>query len=475
MVSVGRDKILVKNTLIFGVGTSLSKIMSVLLVGLYTAYISTSDFGYYDILITTVGIIIPLVSLQITDALYRNLLDAENDGDIRKTVTCAFSIILAGFAVAAAVSAAVNIFFEIRFGWLIFPYMVTTVLFTFSQNTARGIRRNTNFAVSGILYTGVMLVSNIVLIVFVKAGVEALLYSIMIADILGCVYLESAVGIFRRLSAKAFDKAYTLNMCRYSIPLLPNSVTWLSLLLVSRYAINYYVGVDANGIFAASSKFPALLVTLFGIFGLAWQENAITEYSSEDRNEYYTRTLKFYMRLLFSLTLVLLPLTRGFVGLFIDDSYYEAWRYIPFLYIGGVFQSFAHFFGAGYLSAKKTIGAFTTTLIGVVCGIIICLALMPLIGVQAASLAQMAAYFVMLFARILHTRKLFNIKIDFPALISLTGLLCLFVFGYYLESWRVDAAMFGGAVIIFIFVNRVLIRQMLGMANGALKDWRGRH
>lgn len=463
-----RKQGLIKNTFIIGIGTSLSKLMSVLLVGLYTVYIAPADFGYYDYLLTIISLLTPLVSLQIIEAMYRHLLDAENESDISRVMTNALAVVGTGLLLSSSVLVIVNLSSDIRLGWILPGYIVTTILLNFSQQTARGLKRNTIYALSGIIYTGVMLLANIILIVFCKLGVEALLFSTMIADVVGIILIEVSVGVYRRVRPALLSGELLKSMCRYSIPLLPNAVTWWTLMLVSRYAVIHFIGMDANGIFAVATKFPALLITIFNIFGLAWQESAITEYSSDDRNAYYSRTFNSYMRLLLSALLILLPMTPFIMKLFIDPGYYEASKYIPFLYMSSIFQAFAQFFAMSYLGAKKTLGAFTTTLIGVLFGFA-CLALIPVIGLQAASLAQMVAYFVILTSRIIHTRKYIRVHIQWSALCVLAVLSTAYIALYFfVDNTAASIIQLAVAAAVFLLFNKNLMQTLLSTARNFL-------
>lgn len=463
-----RKQGLLKNTFIIGLGTSLSKLLSILLVGLYTAYISPEDFGYYDYILTAMALLTPLISLQIIEAMYRHLLDAETEHDISRVITNAIAVIGSGILLSSFVLVIVNLLTDIRLGWILPGYIATTMFLQLFQLSARGLKRNTVFAVSGIIYTAVMLCSNIVLIVFCKMGVEALLLSTMIADVVGIIIIEVKIRVFRHFRPSLISGKLLKIMCKYSIPLLPNAVTWQALMLVSRNAIIHYIGLEGNGIFAVSAKFPALLITIFNIFGMAWQESAITEYSSDDRNAYYSQTFNSYMRLLLSAMLVLLPATPFVMSLFIDPSYLEASKYIPFLYMSSIFQAFANFFAMGYLGAKKTLGAFVTTFIGALFGLA-CLALMPVIGLQAASLAQMVAYFVILAARYIHTRKYFRIHIQWFAFCVLTIFTAVYICLYYfVDNTAASIIQFVLAAAIFLLFNKSLMQSLLSMASKIL-------
>ncbi|MDR1692769.1 MAG: lipopolysaccharide biosynthesis protein [Oscillospiraceae bacterium] len=459
---MNRKTSLVKNILIFGVGTSLSKLMSVLLVGMYTAFIRAGEMGYYDTLINVVSMVTPIISLQITDALYRNLLSSEEKSE--RVLTNCFAVLLCGIAFSTASLSIVNALTDIRLGWYLPGYIATSAAFLFCQQTARGLQKNTVYAVSGMVYTGVMLAANILLVVVMKMGIEALLISTMIADVVGIVLIEVSVGVFRRLKFSLLSGGEIKEMLRYSIPMLPNVVTWWLLMVFNRFVIRLYEGWDANGMFAVASKFPALLMTLFGVFTLAWQENAIFEYDSADRNEYYTKTFRMYTRLLTGGILLLLPVTRYIVGVLLASEYQAAWELIPFLYLGSMAQAFANFFNTVYMGAKRTVGAFVTMVAGVAGGALVCLLLIPVLGAQAAAIAHMTAFTLAWLLRVFHTRKYAHICMEWPVLAGIALLSGGYVFCYYLANPVADMIMLGAAVPLFFLLNRDLILLMLKMS-----------
>ena len=66
-----KSKDLIKGIAIYGIGSMGSKILSFLLVPLYTYYIATGDMGVYDLLHTTIGLLTPVITMQISDAAFR--------------------------------------------------------------------------------------------------------------------------------------------------------------------------------------------------------------------------------------------------------------------------------------------------------------------------------------------------------------------------------------------------------------------
>ncbi len=454
---MGKEKTLVKNIGIFAMGTFTSKLLSVILIRLYTSYIPPEDFGYYNLLINATLVIIPISILQITDALYRFLLESNDEETRQNAISNAFAVLLSGYGLMGIGILIANSIFNIKYGNILFQYIICNVLFTFCQFSARGLKHNKVFAAAGILHTAVMGISNVVMFVGFHMDVSALFYSEMLAALAGVVYVEKNVGVLRSIRIKKIKNKFIQTMCKYSVPLLPNAIMWWFLVMGSRYVIKYYLGNYYCGIYDVSAKFPALLMTVNSVFNYSWQESAISEYSSKDRNEYYTKTFKVYMRLLMSAFLILIPLTKYLMLLLVDAQYATAWKYVPFLYMGSMFSAFALFYNAGYLSTKKTFGAFATSIGGTFVSVLICIFLIPTMGIQAAALANMLAFLVVWITRVIHTRGFFDIRIDFKTLMPLLLLSAIYIYLYFAQNIVLDVIMIGFAVILFFFYNKELI------------------
>ena len=89
---MSRESALLKNTFIYAMGNFSSKLLSVILLPFYTYYLSTSDFGYFDLILTASSMLTPIISFQISDGLYRFLLDAKGEDEKQQVISTAFLI-----------------------------------------------------------------------------------------------------------------------------------------------------------------------------------------------------------------------------------------------------------------------------------------------------------------------------------------------------------------------------------------------
>ncbi|WP_230740167.1 oligosaccharide flippase family protein, partial [Streptococcus pneumoniae] len=92
-----RYNYLLKNIGLLTLSNFGSKILVFLMVPLYTSVLSTSDYGTYDLFNTTISLLIPIISINISEGVLRFALDEKNDSSIVYSI--GWNIIIKGFLV----------------------------------------------------------------------------------------------------------------------------------------------------------------------------------------------------------------------------------------------------------------------------------------------------------------------------------------------------------------------------------------
>lgn len=461
---MSREKSLINNTILYMVANFSSKLLSVLLLPFYTHYFTAGEYGYFDLINTTLLILVPVIFLQINEGLYRYLLDSKSEEEESGIITNAVIVSMRNAVVFSILAVAFFQFKDIKHSLLILILINVSVFSWIWQQTARGLKNNVVFSTSGIVFTAVMLVSSIVFVVTMNMKIDGLLYSNILASVAMIGYIEWNIKIINRLKISYRSSELQKKLIKYSLPLLPNSINWWVMNCSSRYLINIFIGPEANGVFAVACKFTSILILVNGIFNLAWQESAITEYESEDKDAYYSKMFNIYMKIQFTALLVLLPMTKWMMEIMVDEKFLEALIYIPFLYIGTVFSSFSMFYGTGYLSSKETKGAFSTSVTGAVVNIIANLVFLPLFGLQAAAVANMVSALVIWLVRVYQTRKYFKIRIEAFSLLTMLLLTCLYVILYFNDIQALTIGLFAAALCIMYIFNQQVFKYFITMA-----------
>lgn len=97
---MSKYKYLIKNVGLLTLSSFATKLLSFFLVPLYTSILSTTDYGTYDIFNTTVGVLLPILTLNIQDAVIRFALDKNYKNESIATIGLRY-VIRANMIVAA--------------------------------------------------------------------------------------------------------------------------------------------------------------------------------------------------------------------------------------------------------------------------------------------------------------------------------------------------------------------------------------
>ena len=123
---MGKYKYLFKNIGIMTISNFGTKILSFLMVPLYTNLLSTSEYGTYDLYQTTLFLFVPILSLNIADAIMRFSMDKNQK--LEEIIGIAFRIFLKATAVCI-VLAAIN--YKLKYLIHIYTFFVYILLLAY--------------------------------------------------------------------------------------------------------------------------------------------------------------------------------------------------------------------------------------------------------------------------------------------------------------------------------------------------------
>ena len=283
MDTTNRYKKLLSFTLILGIGTIISKLMTyVVLTPLYTRTLTTAEFGIVELVVQTANLLMPLVSLGINQAVLRFGMDGETDRGSVLTTGLAVNII--GFLIFL-------LFFPVvrlipAFG----DYALLVYLFIFCATThylfaycVKSMHRATLFTICVIIGTAITVVLDILFLAVWDMGIVGYILAIALSDVTCSVILIISGKLYKLIRFDKLKKTITKAMLRYSIPLIPNSALWWITDYSDRYMVTLMVGESANGLYSLAYRRPNMLIMVCGIFMDAWQMSVLSEKSRLER------------------------------------------------------------------------------------------------------------------------------------------------------------------------------------------------
>lgn len=384
---------LLKNTGILAIGSFSSKLLVFLMVPLYTSALTTAEYGAYDIIYSSVGLLIPVLTLNISDAVLRFPLD--EGADIPKIARLGL-----GVTFASSVLVLVAQFFPgapwgglVGVRWLA-PLYFANALYQLLVLLARGCERMIDVAFAGIISTVMMLVLNIVLLLVLGMGLEGFFIANTAGMLAPAVYLTVRMRhvVFGRSTKGSVD--LLAKMVRYSLPLAATVVGWWFINASGRYVVMAMFGAEATGLFSVAYKVPAILNVVAGVFLQAWQVSAIKEFDRKDADGFLSATFDAVEAGLVIASSALIILSPIIAVVLFSGEFYEGWRYVPLLLVSALFNTMSGMWGPFFSAEFDTAPMAVSTALSGAVNVVACVTLVGVMGVQGAALASVLASLV---------------------------------------------------------------------------------
>lgn len=238
-----RNKRLVKTTIIYFIGTFGSKLLIFFLLPLYSNWLSTGQYGNLNLLTNVVPLIGPIFTLQITETIFRFLCTAKEE-ERAQYISNAFFLLFVGLLIFSIIYIPIAIVTKFEYSILFIVYFITNYLAMFFQQVLRGLGKNVDYSITGIISTLMQLLINIAMI--------RILYekSILLATIVGSaivvVYALIRTRFIKYINIKLISKNIVKKMLKYSLPLIPNQISWWFNDTVGLYILRFFAGSSAT-------------------------------------------------------------------------------------------------------------------------------------------------------------------------------------------------------------------------------------
>lgn len=457
-----RNKELLKNTCILSMGQLIPRLMSLVALPVLTKYLDVSEYGIYDLLFSISGLLLPLLTLQIQQALFRFLLGCKKQEEYRLYITSASLFLLFMNFLLLVLSFC---FRQRGNAYVVIIYLVGISLESFYLllgQMARGIGKNLQYSFAAIIYSFINLGGIFVFVVKAGWGIKGILYGILIGYFLAGLFLGCILPLKKYLNPLNFSRSHLKRLLCFSLPIVPSSLSLWIVNLSDRLIISSFLGTGMNGIYGIAYKIPQLYVIAFDIFNLAWTETASKVYEDGVDNSYYSTLFKQLFQFLTGAMMCLLAVFPVIFKVLINEQYAEAYNQIPILFMGVFFSSLVSFYGGIYVALNKTKYVGISSLMGAIINIGVNILMIQRFGLYAASVSSAVSFFIILCYRAWDIGK--RIEILYDKREMMLGLLLLIlesILVYQKKLW-----VYGFCCILALFYNWCKNRYLLkGLVN----------
>ena len=452
---MSKGKELAKNTAIVSIGKICTQLITFFLLPVYTAVLSNEEYGVVDLLNTLTSLLLPIATLQIEQGIFRYLLDCRENKEKQTTlITTVSKFILVQSAICILIFLCASPFIHNEYKYFLMANLLMGILSSISLQICRGLGDNKTYAVGSFITGALTVILNVIFIVVFKWGAYGMLIATAISNLLCAIYVFVKKKIYKYIDIKQNDKKLLKDIVKYSVPLIPNMISWWIVSASDRTIISAVIGVAQNGIYSAANKFSGIFSTLYSVFNLTWTESASININSEDRDEFFSKIFDFIVRFFGSLCLGTIAVMPFVFGILVNEKFAESYYQIPILILGSVFNILVSFLGSVYVAKKLTKEIAKTSIIAAIINIVVNVALINQIGLYAASISTVIAYFAMFIYRWIDVKKYVSIKTNKTLIAVLSVSFLVAIITYYLKMKIISIVVLLAVIIIAIYINK---------------------
>lgn len=402
---------LIKNTIIISIGKFSTRLISFFLLPLYTAILLPAEKGEVDLLNRISMFLMPLITLQMEEALFRFLIETKNKNGKKQIFSnVVFFSLFSSILWSIVIFLVGNLLNYPYTTWLII-YSLASFVYAISEGFLRGEEKLKTYSILAFTNSVINIGLNILFLVVLKTGLEGMFLAYIIATFLtgfiGLIYVKSY-----KYTTFKINKTRLKTMFSYALPLVPTTLSWSIISITDGLMIKTNLGAAWNGIYSTSLTFPTILNTLYSFFNISWRESASKMVNRKNKDDFYISVYMNLKRFLLGGLLLIIGFLPLVFNILVNKNYHDAYLYIPFILISVYFSCLASFSSGIFSAYKDTKILATTTYIVALVNLIIDILLINKIGLFAPILGTLVSYMIVWIYRNYKLRKYLTLPLD---------------------------------------------------------------
>ena len=427
---------LFRHSAVYALSWGLNIVSGVLLMPVYTRYLSKADYGIIDLVQQSNVILKVVLMTGIAQAAAKFFHSSESESHKRGVVSTSLWTVsatsLLGAVCISTFSAdvstllignpdsekyfkigAILLFFEVQFALFSVPYLIQ--------------KKSTGLLILNFIKLLLAIATNLILVVGFKLGATGMLVGNIVA-LLPVVLWAGARGFI------TFGFGYNTRILRkmllFGLPLVPASILATLLHQVDRFLVPNLCSVEDLGMLSIGYLFPVMAnAVLLTSFNEVWNTSSLYQITKQKTGSEQIGKIATYFMGCFIFLMTFLGITgSSLLWILADPKYFAAHSMIPALIPGLCFHALYTFFNVGALVKGKTYLMILGYLPAVVIKIGLCWFVLPKLGVYAAPWVSSIAYLVFSAMTLLVCRKSFPIQFEVKRLVFLFILSFLFLY-----------------------------------------------
>ena len=394
-------KLFVENFVVYGLGGVISKIIPLIMVPIVTRIMPTrAYFGISDLSNTVVQFSSALAVMGMYDAMYRMFFEKEDD-EFKKDVcsttlvfTIAMSIMVFSLLVIFKEQVARYFFSNTKYAYIVYISAIATLVGATNSIISAPTRMQNKRRVFLIANTISPILSYSISIPMLLAGYYTI--ALPLAAVISGITMELMFGIlnYRWFNPKRFNFTLLKKLLFIAVPLFPNFLVYWIFNSSDRVMITNMIGIGAAGLYSVGSKLGNCSQLIYTAFAGGWQYFAFSTMKEDNQVKSNSLIFEYLGIVSFIATSFVCALSFPIFRILFSEQYISAYIIAPYLFLAPLLQMLFQIAANQFLVVKKTWPNMFILSIGAVLNVVMNLFLIPILGIEGASLSTLVGYIV---------------------------------------------------------------------------------
>lgn len=430
-------KLFIENFLVYGLGGVISKLIPLIMIPIVTRLMPSSEyFGISDLSSTVVSFASALAIMGMYDAMYRMFFE-KDDEEYKKRIcsTALIFTILTSLAVFFLLiilkkQIAQWFFSDKKYAYIVYISAIATLVGATNSIIAAPTRMQNKRKVFLITNTLSPLISYAISIPMLLAGYYTI--ALPLAAVVSGVTMELAFAVLNHswFSPRKFDFSLLKQMLFIAIPLLPNFLIYWVFNSCDKVMITNMIGIGAAGIYSVGSKLGHASQLIYTAFAGGWQYFAFSTMKEDNQVKSNSMIFEYLGIISFVATAFICALSFPIYRILFPEQYLSGYLVAPYLFLAPLLQMLFQVSANQFIVVKKTWPNMLILSVGALANIAINYFLIPVLGIEGASLATLMGYAVSDVICVIVLSKMKLMVLEKKFIYASVGMIAFFV------SWR---------------------------------------
>ena len=399
---------ILKRAIIYSIGNYSSKLISVLIFPIVVTYLGLVDTGRFDLVFSTVNVLVIIFSLQIGDAVYR-WFNTKDEKEQQISFSNSVILITIMIVIVTIIYLILYFFYTDLITFLSISYfiLISQIILSLYLQVIRGVGNINVYTAVGIIKSIVFSLGSLLVVVYTTSKLQNVLLMALVANIVSIVIVMSQVNSSLYFNKSCVNLSNSLKLVKYSAPLILNAFSWVSFFTINKYIILFYFGVENNGMFAIAEKVTTGIFFCGMFYYFSVQDYCLSSPNFKKEIIFF-KNIMYKVVLITSIVVFMAIVSSWLVLTFYLEEFGDFLKFFPCLAIANLFIILANYLGIPYNYMKETFSMALTSFFGAVISVLFSMTFSLVFGVFSIGVSILIGAIYVFIMRFRYSVRFFN-------------------------------------------------------------------